>query len=401
MELFLLLASAYLFTLALGVLLEKIRVPWIFAALIFGLVLAATGFFRPALGSGTFEFLARLGMYFFLFVIGFEINVDEILEKSGFILKTTFIVMFLETVMGGVFVHYAFGTGWIVALFVAHIFATVGEAVLLPILEEFELVDTELGQTILGVATVDDTFEILSILLLPFIIGGAAASHFNWGLALLSAATLFAVTYAVWKVDFTVEDLASLTSGAFFLLMLFFLVLFIYIGGFAEAAALGALFAGIVSNSLVPEAREDIARREVKAVTYGLFGPLFFLWVGSDVTISIPQGLSAGFLGLPPWTIFAGLVVGYLVVVNTAKIGGTVIAGWNRLSLQQSLVTGVSLAVKFSTSIVIIKILFEKAAIGAALYSVLIASKIVFEFIIPFMLSALFNRWDVQKTISS
>lgn len=56
---------------------------------------------------------------------------------------------------------------------------------------------------------------------------------------------------------------------------------------------------------------------------------------------------------------------------------------------------GVALAVKFSSSIVIIKILFEQGLIGAALYSVLITSKIVFKFVIPLLLSYLVKKWNI------
>lgn len=56
---------------------------------------------------------------------------------------------------------------------------------------------------------------------------------------------------------------------------------------------------------------------------------------------------------------------------------------------------GIALGVRFSTSIVIIKFLFEKAIIGGELYSVLIASSIAFKFIIPFLLSFLITQWKI------
>jgi hypothetical protein len=80
-------------------------------------------------------------------------------------------------------------------------------------------------------------------------------------------------------------------------------------------------------------------------------------------------------------------------VSYTAKILGSYIVGKKELGQKPSILMGIALGVRFSTSIVIIKFLFEKALIGAELYSVLIASTIAFKFIIPFLLSYLISKW--------
>jgi Kef-type K+ transport system membrane component KefB len=54
---------------------------------------------------------------------------------------------------------------------------------------------------------------------------------------------------------------------------------------------------------------------------------------------------------------------------------------------------GIGLSVRFSTSIIIIKILFESNLIGSELYSIIIASSIVFNFIIPILFSNLIAKW--------
>ena len=59
------------------------------------------------------------------------------------------------------------------AILVALSFATVGEAVLIPILDEFRLTKTKLGQTIPGVGILDDVIEVLLLVFitvfLPFL----------------------------------------------------------------------------------------------------------------------------------------------------------------------------------------------------------------------------------------
>jgi len=67
MSIFLLLAGIFLFTFLGGILLEKIRIPWIFAALILGLVFAFNNPFQGLTDSGVFKFLAWLGMLYYSF----------------------------------------------------------------------------------------------------------------------------------------------------------------------------------------------------------------------------------------------------------------------------------------------------------------------------------------------
>ena len=86
MQLVLFLAGVFVITLILGILLEKIRIPWIFAALLIGLGLAAHNPFKEVTSSPEFLFLANLGMYFLLFIIGFELNIKELKKSSSSII---------------------------------------------------------------------------------------------------------------------------------------------------------------------------------------------------------------------------------------------------------------------------------------------------------------------------
>ena len=78
MNIYLFIAFALLLTFLIGRLVEKLRVPWIFAALLIGFLLAIYNPFPSATSSETFEFLAQLGMYSLLFMIGFEIDFIEL-----------------------------------------------------------------------------------------------------------------------------------------------------------------------------------------------------------------------------------------------------------------------------------------------------------------------------------
>ena len=383
MELILFLAGVFLATFIIGRFLERIRIPWIFSALLIGLVLSAYNLFREITSSPSFVFLAELGMFFLLFIIGFELNIKKILKSSSFILRTTFVIIFAETLFGTFLVHYVFNVSWLISALVASSFATVGEAVLLPILDEFRLVKTKLGQTILGISVLDDIIEVLTIIIFSIIIGRSVGhTHFNIGMDLIILFALFGLAFIIIKLRKYITYFKYKDIPSFFLFIIFFIFLFVGIGRFVESAALGALLAGISLRNIIPNKILKIIDSEIKTMAYGFFAPIFFLWVGIDTDV-------AYILKFPL------LVLLVMAMTKTTKIGSSYIMGKKVLGTRKSILLGISLSVKFSTSIVIIKLLFEKGLIQSDLYSVLVGTTIAFKFVVPFLLSYLITKWNI------
>lgn len=320
------LCLMYLATFSVGKILEKVRVPWLFASLIFGFALAAYNPFTDFMTTPAFAVLSQLGMYSLLLIIGFEIDIEEIRRQSRFIVKATFFVVLLEALFGGLFVHYVFGTSWFIAILVGVAFATVGESVLVPILDEFKMTKTKLGQTVLGIAVFDDIFE-LSVL---FITTSLLGNMFLWN----------------------------------------------------EILPVSVVAAGIVVGRST-RGSEKI-RKTVKTVGFWVFAPFFFTWVGSRVSIA--------YLAMFPY-----LVLAKVGLTKSIKIIGSYIIGRNRLGKIESIIMGCCLSVKFSASVIIFTILFDNGLIGLPLYSVLISSKIVYKFIIPFILSYLVPKVSLES----
>jgi len=383
MELILFLAGVFLLTFILGRLVEKIRIPWIFSALLIGLGLAAYNPFPEITTSASFHLLAQLGMFFLLFIIGFELDIKKILESSKFIISTTTVVILTETFFGTLLVHYVFNVPWLISILVASSFATVGEAVLLPILDEFNLVKTKLGQTILGIGALDDVFEVVTVIIASVLIGRSVGyTHLNIWTNLLILLLLFGLAFILVKLrkyltKFKYKDIPSL-----FLFVLFFIFLFIGIGRFVESAALGALLAGIALRNIIPDRILNFIDSEIRTMAYGFFAPVFFLWVGVDTDI--------GYL-----VKFPLLILLILLMTNITKIISSYLMGRKVLGGKKSIILGISLCVKFSTSIVIIKLLFERGLIHSDLYSVLIGTTIAFKFVIPVLLAYLIPKWKL------
>ena len=91
--------------------------------------------------------------------------------------------------------------------------------------------------------------------------------------------------------------------------------------------------------------------------------------------------------------VFVFLVV---LVSAGAKILGSLLIGRKELGVKQSFFLGIGLSAKFSTSLIIIKILFENKLIDVGLYSIIVASSVIF-IIIPVLFSNLLGRWKLAS----
>lgn len=379
-NLFIFIAGIFASVIIVGGLIEKIRIPKIFGALLVGVILSAWNPFSAITSGNTFAFLASMGMYFLLFLIGYELDMKEIMNNLGFIFKSMLFIELSEALLSSILIHYVFGTGWGISILVAVSFATVGEAILIPILDEFKMVNTNLGQMIIGIGTFDDLMEIATILVAGVLIGikssNAAAGLPSVVNILLIFLVLIAVTFIVHKV----KNLRFKSVDTLFLLVMGILFLLVGIGQYGDAATFGAILAGIGIRNMIPKKAKESFENVIRMLCYGFFGPVFFLAVGVELNISY---------------VFASffIVIALATVTGLAKVGSTYLVGRKKLGAKQSILTGIGLSVRFSTSIIIIKILFDSGLIGSKLYSVIVATSIVFKFVVPVVFANLLVKW--------
>lgn len=387
LNIFLFLSVVFFATLIVGKIIEKAKIPWIFAALLVGTALAVYNPFSDITNTDTFTFLSTLGMYFLLFMIGFEVDLKEIRKRSEFMVKATLFVISLEAFFGTMLIHFVFGYSWLISLIVSMSFATVGEAVLIPILDKFNVVNTKLGQSIIGIGTLDDIVEILLLIFVGFLIGVNTGTNLQYThvlIVIISLFVLFVMTagFIVMRKrgkQFFVHNVETL-----FLVLIAVLFLFLGIGSFAESAPLAALLSGVAIKTFIPKKRLELVEKEIKAISYGFFAPLFFLSAGLFLDVR--------YLFSSPLLIL--LVV---VVSSGAKILGSYLISNNELGAKESILLGIGLSVRFSTSIIILKLFLDNGFIENSLYSIIIASSIAFNFVIPFVFSRLLVRWKVVK----
>jgi len=322
------IAAFYLVANLFGILIEKIKIPRIYAALFLGVGLSSTTLVNNVVATDPIKYLSLAGMVSLLFLLGYGLDIKQLKEQSRLIVKVTIYVISTECIAGTLILHFVFHVEWLLAGVIAISFATVGEVALLPLLKEFKLLKTKLGQTILGVAILDDIVEILAFILLISFFGSLKASE------LLN-----------------------------------------------ESLPLIAIVSGVALKNTVklPEKFD----KAINFIALFVFGPIFFFTAGTEADLSI---LFRDFF----------LIIGFTLVIKATKISSAYLASHKQLGTKKSIVLGVSLGIKFSTSIIILIILLQKGLITEELFSVLIGIKVVFKFVVPLVLTYLLTKWRLH-----
>jgi len=121
--------------------------------------------------SDAFFFLAQLGVLFLLFFIGRQIDLKEMRSLSRDIVWATALNTMVPFLLG-VVVMLALGYGWVVAFVIGLTCMPTAEAVIVPILDEFNMIRTRVGGFIVGAGVLDDVIEIFLIAFVSVWIGG-------------------------------------------------------------------------------------------------------------------------------------------------------------------------------------------------------------------------------------
>ena len=163
------------------------------------------------------------------------------------------------------------------------------------------------------------------------------------------------------------------------ILLIFFS--FVVLGGFIfeSLAAISAIFGGIVAKSLLPKERLRADERAVNFLGYIFLSPLFFLSVGANVSIT-------------SIIVYPLLIILIWFIAKGSKLLASYLLFRQLLGTKYSLLLGLGLSVRFSTSLIVTYVLLNSGLISLALYSALIATAI---FMKPVILSV--YSWVLSK----
>lgn len=378
-NLLLLAITTYVVIITLGVLLHKyLRMPWMFTVVMYGILLSALGLYKDVFQGGDFQFLSRMGMLFFLFTIGVDLEMKKIRQLGKYIIRGGILLTIIEGFVLGLFFFLVYPEFVNHSFFIAFIagiaFGTVGEIILLAILKEFKLENTKFGQLALGIGVLDDIFEIASLALIvglsSFKSNGFLTPTWTDSLQIIAILiSIFAATFILSKVGtFIREKIEKVETNHFSMVFLILLIIFsfFYFSSikFEYMSVVAAIFSGLAIQHLLPEKFVAHHKTSIYFVGNIFLGPFFFLSVGHSISLN----------AILHNTILVLLIV---IISITIRVVVSYFLFKKILGKKPSIVLGVGLCTKFSTSVVSENLLYSSGLIAAPLYSAIMAAYIL------------------------
>ena len=375
---------------------KKLRLPIVVGEILVGIIIGRSGFGWVEHTEVVLDLLAELGFVFLMFLSGMEIDFSSLdlfsrekkeadqpanpvsLAGIAFILTLA-----LSTLVGFILTWTGLTTSpWMISL----ILSTTSLGVVVPVLKEQGLSRGRYGQTLLIAALIAD---FVTMLLITVVV---AALSRGLTLDILLIGLLFVAFFLVYffggmffnripGVRRVLEELSSATSQikvrASFTMMLVFVALAEMLG---TEIILGAFLAGAIISLLKRPEDEELIR-QLDAIGYGFFIPIFFIMVGVDFNLAALVSSKTALVLVPLLLLSAALVklLPSLVFKSSFNWKQTLAAG-TLLSSRLSLIIAAS---AIGLRIGVISEPFNAAIILVAIVTVVVAPPLFVKLVPP------------------
>lgn len=380
----------------LPILLHKLKwqaLPLVVAEIVAGLIIGKSGF-NLVKEDPILTLLSLLGFIFLMFLSGVEIdfgifagkNRGRGTERRRFFhpLYVSVAIFLLILVLSWLFAQALVlmelaGDPYLMTIMIA----TISLGVVVPVLKERRMLESELGQTLLLISVIAD---FVTIVLLAVYISSQSGSMASMLLLLLFFALVIA-TYAIVR-RFSGEALfRMLGSGtvqigtrAVFALILFFVVLSESLG--AENI-LGAFLAGVVVSLMAPQ---KTFIRQLDSFGYGFLIPIFFVMVGVNLDL---WGLFAD------WKIVLLIPVLLLFILLSKLVPALILRFW--FGWRETLGSGFLIASTLSLVIAVATIAHELGLIDDAMQGALVLVAVLSCLIFPVLFNRVFPERQTER----
>jgi CPA2 family monovalent cation:H+ antiporter-2 len=286
---------------SLGVLAHRLKLPPLVGYLIAGIAIG----FAPRVGAdpNIANQLSEVGVILLLFGVGLHFSVQDLLSVRAIAIPGAVAQGFIATPLGmavGWSLGWSLGAGFIFGLALS----VASTVVLLRMLQERRLVDTERGKITVGWLIVQDIAMVISLVMLPAITGmfegdapPDAAQMFRQGAEVIGKLALFTLgMFVVGKklIPMLLHYVAHTGSRELFRLAVLSIALgFAFLAAelFGVSLALGAFFAGMMlSESQLSQqaATESLPLRDAFAVLFFVsVGMLFHPAIMADAPLAV------------------------------------------------------------------------------------------------------------------
>lgn len=262
---------------------DRLRIPVVVGELLAGVTIGRTGFRIVDAGDRTFVFLADIGFAMVMFIAGTHVPVrDHALVSGARIGVLRLLVVAVAAAVLGPLVAVTFGTGH--GVLYAVLFASSSAAIILPITESLQLTGPAVLQLLPQIALADT----LCIVALPLAVDPGHAGRAAVGaLAVIGAAlVLFVLLWQSERRGWRRRLHKKSERRDFALELRVSLLMLLLLAALAQQVHVSILLAGFsVGLAVAAIGEPKRLARQLFGLTEGLFGPVFFVWLGASLDL--------------------------------------------------------------------------------------------------------------------
>ncbi|MEX1063797.1 MAG: cation:proton antiporter [Candidatus Paceibacterota bacterium] len=352
---------------------SRLHLPWVVALILAGVFIGPFGLdlFTP---NATLEFLGEIGLVFLMFMAGLEIKLSIFKESRGGVFTLSFLNSVVPFLVG-------FGIGWFMgygmatSLLLGIVFISSSIAVVIPSLEVNNVLRSKLGRSIVGATIIEDVLSLVLLSVLLQTVSPAARLPLPLFYSLLFL-TVFILRWVIIKVraHFAGHDHVDIFQQEFrsiFVILIGTVVSFQLLGLHPIVAG---FFAGLVLSESITSV---VLKEKLRAISYGIFIPIFFVIIGSKTNLGIFSQTS-GVLLVTLMIVVGSMGAKFLSGFTAGKIG--------KLPNSQSALMGLATMPQLSTTLAVV---FAGSALGIfdqTLITAMVILSIVTTFFSPLLI---------------
>lgn len=263
------------------------RMPIVVAEMLLGMMVGPH-IFNWVSADGLVGMLGELGLTFLLFMVGLEINLDEMKGKPLTLAVGGWLLSFIVA-MACMYVVHAIGLIQAPPLLAAIALSTTALGILAPILRDEGILNTDFGKLLLSAAAMGEfgPLIVVSMLIIPT---HSTFLHTVFILAFIGITFFIADTAINARssalIDLLAQTMQSTGQLPVRICIALQALLVVLAGEFGLNVVVGAFAAGMVVSLASKGEGGVILRQKLDAIGYGFLIPIFFIVAGMKFDIS-------------------------------------------------------------------------------------------------------------------
>lgn len=389
------LGIALILAKIMGSIFEHFRLPAVLGEMVAGVFLGVSfvGMLMPGItwfySRDEFRFpvehIGHIGILLLLFISGMETNIKTI-KKTGKVATISTVMGVIVPFILGYAAGILMGYGQRPSLVLGALLTATSIGVTARTMMDLGVLSTDVGTASVSASVMDDFLGIFAI-----IIAIGATSLLAIGRLTIYIALLVIVELVIGLkvIDYLVKGMERVkTAKATLALSLGLMLIFSSFAQLTVQAAIeGAFFAGIIIGTTV-ESR--VIADDIKAISYGFFIPLFFVYIGSLIDLNVFMDIKA--------IILATVIV--VIAIFGKLIGRAIGARMGGFNWKQSFQMGIGSIPRMEVALVSIMLAIKGGAVTGQLADIFLASTMIFVTVTTLITPPLL-KWSFKDEIEN